>query len=43
MAYAIDLDEIFLQVAGYIDRILRGANPAEMPFQQPSKLISSSI
>jgi putative ABC transport system substrate-binding protein len=38
MSYAVDLVVIFRDAAGYIDRILKGANPAEMPFQQPAKL-----
>jgi putative ABC transport system substrate-binding protein len=25
------------QVASYVDRLLRGANPAEMPVEQPTK------
>ena len=37
MAYAVSLDDIFRRAAGYIDRILNGANPAEMPFQQPNE------
>jgi putative ABC transport system substrate-binding protein len=37
MAYAVDLADMYRRVAGYIDRILKGANPAELPFQQPSK------
>jgi putative tryptophan/tyrosine transport system substrate-binding protein len=37
MAYATDRAELVRHVAGYIDRILKGANPAELPFQQPTK------
>ena len=37
MAYASDITDIWRRAAGYVDRILKGANPAELPFQQPSK------
>ncbi len=37
MAYAIDLTDVYRRAAGYVDRILKGANPAELPFQQPTK------
>jgi putative tryptophan/tyrosine transport system substrate-binding protein len=37
IAYGADLAEQFRQAAGYIDRILRGANPADLPVQQPTK------
>ncbi len=37
MAYAIDSIDIYRRAAGYIDRILKGADPAEMPIQQPTK------
>jgi putative tryptophan/tyrosine transport system substrate-binding protein len=37
MAYAIDVPDIFRRAAGYIDLILKGSRPAEMPFQQPTK------
>ena len=37
MAYAVDLVEISRRGADYIDRILKGARPAELPFQQPTK------
>ena len=37
LAYTIDVVDIFRGAAGYIARILNGANPAELPFQQPAK------
>jgi putative ABC transport system substrate-binding protein len=37
MAYGPDTADIFRRSAGYIDRILKGANPAELPVQQPDK------
>jgi putative tryptophan/tyrosine transport system substrate-binding protein len=37
VAYAPDLAEPFPYVAEYIDRILKGANPADLPVQAPTK------
>ncbi|MGH7397918.1 MAG: ABC transporter substrate binding protein [Candidatus Rokuibacteriota bacterium] len=37
MAYALDAADMFRRLAGYIARILQGANPGELPFQQPTK------
>jgi ABC-type uncharacterized transport system substrate-binding protein len=37
VAYGGDLTEQFRQAAGYIDRILKGANPGDLPIQQPTK------
>jgi putative ABC transport system substrate-binding protein len=37
IAYAADRAEMVRRVAGYIDRILKGVNPGELPFQQPTK------
>jgi putative ABC transport system substrate-binding protein len=37
MAYSVDLPDMFRRAAGYIDLILKGANPATLPFQQPTK------
>jgi putative ABC transport system substrate-binding protein len=37
LSYAPDLVEEWRVVAGYVDRILRGAKPAELPVEQPTK------
>ena len=37
MSYSIDIVEQNRQAASYVDRILRGANPAELPVQAPTK------
>ena len=37
MSYGPDLDDIFRLSANYVDRILKGAKPAELPAQAPTK------
>jgi len=37
MSYGPDLVEQFRQAAGYVDRILRGEKPADLPVQAPTK------
>ena len=37
LSYGPDLDHLFRGSADYVDRILKGADPAEMPFQQPTQ------
>jgi putative ABC transport system substrate-binding protein len=37
MSYGPNLADNFKQAAGYVDRILKGANPATMPVQQPTR------
>ena len=37
MSYGVDFVDQFTQVAAYVDRILRGAKPGELPVQQPAK------
>jgi len=33
MSYGVDIDDMFKRAASYIDRILRGTNPADLPVQ----------
>jgi putative tryptophan/tyrosine transport system substrate-binding protein len=37
ITYGVDFTELFRQAAGYIDRILKGAVPADLPVQNPTK------
>jgi len=37
MAYAVNMSAFIGRAAVYVDKILRGANPADLPVEQPTK------
>jgi ABC-type uncharacterized transport system substrate-binding protein len=37
MSYGPDLRESFERAAAFVDRIFRGAKPADLPFEQPTR------
>jgi len=39
MSYGPDLPDLYRRAATHVDKILRGANPAEIPVEQPSTFI----
>jgi putative tryptophan/tyrosine transport system substrate-binding protein len=38
LSYGPDLREIYHSLAGYVDRILRGAKPGDLPVELPTKI-----
>ena len=37
MTYGIDRVDLYRRAAPYVDRILRGTHPGDLPVQQPTK------
>ena len=37
MAYGVSFPEVYRRAAVYVDKILRGGSPAELPIEQPTR------
>jgi putative ABC transport system substrate-binding protein len=37
VSYGVDQPDLYRRAASYVDRILKGENPANLPVEQPTK------
>jgi putative ABC transport system substrate-binding protein len=38
LAYAVNRPEVWRRAAGFVDKLLKGANPADLPFEQIDRI-----
>jgi putative ABC transport system substrate-binding protein len=37
MTYGVSITDLFLRATSFVDKILKGAKPADLPVEQPTK------